>query len=361
MIGRAAGLRAALAAWIEARLYVAAAYIVASAVVGRIEPPPAFSPVSDGLLAWDGRWYESIALGGYLGADDPAVRFFPLWPLLGRAGGWLPGIEAGSALVIGANLAALAAGALLYRLVLEETRDPRTAERAVRLLALAPPSFVLAMAYSEALFLVLALGVVLAVGRLRWATAAVLGYLAGLTRGVGVLLTLPTAYAALRARAWRRPGAQLAAAAPLAGAGTFVVWSQLALDDASAPFDQQRALRGDLAEPVGRLVRAAWRGTGGDTGELFHFATGVAAVALTVVAARRLSPALALYAAASTVVLLAAENLNSLERYALGAFPLVIAAAVLSRNPLLDRWVTGMSGASMLCLAILAFHGVYVP
>ena len=359
-----ASLRTALGAWVEARIYVAAAYIVTTAVVNRLEPAPSFTPVSDGLLAWDGRWYELIAVSGYAAADDPAVRFFPLWPLVGRAVAWLPGMDAGVALVVCANLAALAAGVLLHRLVIEETSDPGLADRAVRLLMLAPPSFVLVLAYSEALYLVLALATFVAAGRGRWWAAAVAGYLAALTRPVGAILALPVAYSAWRARRDGRgpvAAAVAAAAAPLAGAATFIVWAGAALGDADAPIDQQRELRGDPAEPVSRLVRAAYRGARGDTGELFHFLAAAAIVALAVIAALRLSRHLALYGCVSALMLLTAENMNSLERYALGAFPLVIAAALVSRHPRLDRWLPAVLGAPMTCLAILAFHGVYVP
>ena len=353
-------LRVALAAWAEARIYVAAAYIITTAVVNRLEPPPDFTPVSDGLLAWDGRWYEAIATDGYADAADPALRFFPLWPVLGRAASWL-GIGTGVALVIMANAAALAAGVLLHRLVVSETGDQRLARRAVRLLALAPPSFVLVLAYSEALYLTLAFSMFLLARRQRWWAAAAVGYLAGLTRPVGALLAVPAAVMAWPERSQRRVGALAAVVAPLAGAATFGLWAQGALGDASAPFDRQRELRGDLVEPVSRLVRGAWRGARGDTGELLHFLAAIALIALAVVAARRLSRPLALYAVISLALLLAAENLNSLERYALSAFPLMIAAAMVSRHRWLDRWIVGAAGAGMVCLATLAFHGVYVP
>lgn len=382
MSSRTTSLRVALGAWAEARLYVTAAYIVTTAVVNRLEPAPDFSPVSDGLLAWDGRWYESIAVDGYADAADPALRFFPLWPLWGRAAAWMPGVDAGTALVVGANLAALGAGALLHRLVVDETGDSRLAQRAVRLLALAPPSFVFVLGYSEALYLVLALAVFLLAGRRHWWAAAVAGYLAGLTRPVGALLAVPVAYIAWQNRAphnapidgtghsrsasqadppQRGPGALVAAAAPLAGSATFVLWAGAALDDASAPFDRQQDLRGDPAEPVSRLIRAAYRGVNGDTGELFHFLTAAALVVLAVVAWRRLSRPLAAYGSLSVLVLIAAENLNSMERYALAAFPLVISAAIATRHRRLDRWLPRATGAGLVCLTILALHGVYVP
>ena len=195
----------------------------------------------------------------------------------------------------------------------------------------------------------------------NWWAAAATGYLAGLARPVGALLVLPVAALAWPDRSQRRAGAVAAVVAPLAGAATFVLWAQGALGDASAPLDRQRELRGDFVDPVSRLVRGAWRGAHGDTGELLHFLAAAVLVALAVVAARRLSRPMALYAVPSLVLLLAAENLNSLERYALSAFPLVIAAAIVSRHRGLDRWIVGASGAGMVCLTTLAFHGVYVP
>ena len=361
MNGERSALRVAVAAWVEARVYVASAYIVTTAVVNRLEPPPAFTPSSDGLLAWDGRWYETIAVDGYGDGASAALRFFPLWPLVGRTLGWLPGLGPGTALVVAANIAAVVAGVLLHRLVMGETGDRALAQRAVRLLALAPPSFVLVLAYSEALYITLALTVFLAAGGRRWWAAAAAGYLAGLTRPVGALLALPMALMAYQDRDHRRLGPVIAAIAPVAGAATFGIWAGAALDDATAPVDRQRDLRGDAAEPVSRLVRAAWRGAHGDTGELLHFLAGVVLVALAVVAVTRLSRPLAMYAVPSVVLLISAENLNSMERYALAAFPLVVAAAVVSRNRWLDGWVVGVSGAGMVCLTILAFHGVYVP
>nr|NIR39311.1 hypothetical protein [Actinomycetota bacterium]NIS34020.1 hypothetical protein [Actinomycetota bacterium]NIT97205.1 hypothetical protein [Actinomycetota bacterium]NIU20882.1 hypothetical protein [Actinomycetota bacterium]NIU68827.1 hypothetical protein [Actinomycetota bacterium] len=143
-------LRVSLATWAEARLYVGTAYIVTWAVLERLEPPPDFAPIDDGLIPWDGTWYRDLAAKGY---DAPelvdGIRFFPLWPLLGRFFGAI-GDRPDIALVVLANLLALVAGALLHRLALQETRDPATARRTVRLFALFPPAFVLVLGYSEA-------------------------------------------------------------------------------------------------------------------------------------------------------------------------------------------------------------------
>ena len=353
-------VRAAATSWLEARLYVAAAFIVTDAVVDRLEPPPAFSPINDGLLAWDGTWYRQIAEVGYIDADDPAVRFFPLWPLLGRAVGWVTG-DPGIALVVLANLFALLAGVLLYRLVILETHDTRAARRAVRIMALFPPAFVLVLAYSEALFLVLGLGMILSLREHRWVLSALLGYLAGLTRPVAGLLALSAAVVVWRSRAQHTPAALISIVAAPAGTLTFLVWSALALDDWRAPVDRQNELRGEITEPVSRLIRAFRDGIGGDEGELFHLIAALLIIALTVVAVRSLSTDLWAYTVPSTVLLISADNLNSMERYALGAFPLVIAAAIVSRRPVLDRWLPTASAVGMVTVSILMLNGVYVP
>jgi hypothetical protein len=209
--------------------------------------------------------------------------------------------------------------------------------------------------------MVLAIGVFLAIRRSRWGWAIAAGYLAGLTRPVAILLSLPVAVSAWRGGRHVTAASLAAVVAPVAGAATFLVWSEIALDDWSAPIDQQRTLRGGAAEPTSRLVRAAWRGANGDQGELFHFLAAVLLITLTVVVVRRMSLPLAVYTVPSALVLISADNLNSMERYAISAFPVVIAAALVSRHRTFDRWLTTASAAGLVCLTTLALNGVMVP
>lgn len=353
-------LTAALTSWTEARLYVATAYITTWAIIDRLEPPPAFSPIDDGLIPWDGTWYRDLAANGY---DDPAleggIRFFPLWPLLGRVFGWI-GDRPDVALVILANVLALVAGTLLYRLTVLETGDHGTARRTVRLFSLFPPAFVLVLGYSEALYLSLALGLFLAARHRKWALTAALGFLAGLTRPVAGLLSC-----AVLIRLWpadrRSPGAWLAAASAPLGTLTFLIWAETSHDGWRAPIDAQRDLRGEITEPFSRLVQGLADGFGGDEGELFHTLAAFVFIGLAVVVVRKLSLDLAVYAVLSTLLLVSADNLNSMERYALSVFPLVIAAAIVSRNPRLDRWLPTASAVGLVVVTTLALNGVYVP
>ena len=351
---------ASFATWVEARLYVATAYIVTIATLDRLEPPPAFSPIDDGLIPWDGTWYRDLADRGY---DAPelvdGIRFFPLWPLLGRFFGVF-GDRPDIALVILANVCAFVAGMLLHRLAIQETNDAVTARRTVRLFALFPPAFVLVLGYSEALYLTLALGFVLAARSRRWVLGAGLGFLAGLTRPVAGLLALPALV-----RAWqtdrRSPRAALAILSAPLGTITFLVWAEREQGGWRAPVDAQRELRGDLTEPISRVARGLIHGLQGDEGELFHASAAVILIALTVATVTRLSADLWVYTIPSTMLLLGAENLNSMERYALSVFPLVIAAGILSRQPLLDRWLPTASAVALTTVTTLALNGVYVP
>ncbi len=351
--------RAAAAGWIEARIYVVAAYVTTLAIVDRLEPPPAFSPVDDWLIPWDGTWYRDLASGGY---DSPGleegIRFFPLWPLVGRVLGTL-GDRPDVALVIAANLLALVAGMLMHRVALQETDDPETSRNVVRIFSLFPSAFVLVLGYSEALFMTLALGFVLCARARRWWATVLLGFLAGLTRPVGALLALP---AAVRAGGDRRsPTAWLAVASAPLGTLTFLLWAEHAQGGWRVPIDAQEALRGSAVEPITRIIKAFIEGASGDPGELLHACAAVALVFLLVVAVRRLSTDLWVYAVPSTVLLFAAENLNSMERYALAVFPLVIAAGIVSSASMLRRWLPTASAVAMTSLTILALNGIYVP
>ena len=61
------------------------------------------------------------------------------------------------------------------------------------------------------------------------------------------------------------------------------------------------------------------------------------------------------------VVALSGSNLDSFERYALSAFPLVIAASTLLRSSRVATTTYVLCGAAMALYAVLAFQGAYVP
>ena len=99
-----------------------------------------------------------------------------------------------------------------------------TARRAVWLLALAPPAFVLVMGYTEALAGLLAVITFYGLRSGRWWLAAVAGLLSGLCRPPGALLVVPALIEIWRTRAQPGPWVPRLAAlvAPLAGAVAYL-------------------------------------------------------------------------------------------------------------------------------------------
>src|ERR1700731_2037635 len=73
------------------------------------------------LLRWDSEWYKIIASEGYKYDGDPGltqtVGFYPLYPALCRLVSEVLRIEVVDAMLLVANLAALAAVLLLFKLV----------------------------------------------------------------------------------------------------------------------------------------------------------------------------------------------------------------------------------------------------
>ncbi|MDQ6797787.1 MAG: hypothetical protein M3011_07175 [Actinomycetota bacterium] len=365
-----ADLRAALPGWVVARVVVLGALVVAHVVAAKVDRQvPGFSSrLHRGLLSWDGRWYFDIAHRGYAALPDESLRFFPLYPLVGLVLSPLFAGHIGASLLFVSNLAALLLGALVHRLCLTETGDESLARRAAWFVALAPPLFVMVMGYGEPTALALSVACVCALRRRRWGWAAAAGFLAGLTRPVGLLLVVPAAIEAVRglsgASGRERSTRVLAVAAPVLGAGSFLVWVWARFSDALLPLDvQNRAyLRGGFVDPVSTLVRSTSNVLDGHAGlNGMHLPWVVIVVVLTVVVCRRWPAAYGAYAVASLVLTLSARNLGSFERYGFGAFPVVLALASITARPWAERAALAICAATMAAYATLAFLLYYVP
>jgi Gpi18-like mannosyltransferase len=189
-------LRAALITWVATRLGLAA--LTTIAWIGEMPHLTISNLVYKWATQFDSTWFIDIARRGYVPtADLSQAAFFPLYPALihvltpvtgGR--GWL------AALII-ANLALLAALAVIYRLGEEEFGWSAANRTAFYLLAF-PTGFFLTAAYNEGLFIALFLGSLYAIRHQRWWIAGGLGLLACATRSAGLLLVLPFGYEYLR-------------------------------------------------------------------------------------------------------------------------------------------------------------------
>jgi hypothetical protein len=356
-------------AWVVARVVVVVTLWVAHLTVSRVRPhnPVAALRVHQGLLAWDGGWYQSIAVHGY-GAAQQSLRFFPGYPLAGRVVGWFTG-GADVGLVIVANLAALVGMAALYLLVRGDLGDEALARRSVWLLALAPSAFTLVMAYAEGLLLACTTVALLAVRTGRWWWAAAAGLVAGAVRPIGLLVMVPVVIEAYRTRSAATTGGRVVArvaavVAPAVGTAAYLVWVRAVFGDAWLPFrvQDQPGHRGSITLPFDAMwhdLTAAAHGH--HLGSALHVPWVLVCLVLLVLAFRRLPLAYAAFAASVLAVSLVSSNLDSFERYALSAFPLVIAASTLTSRRGLERVVLVLAALGMAGYAFLAFIGASVP
>ena len=361
-------LRAAVVPWALARALVVGALLLSRHVFDEIGRGARPVQLGQGLFSWDASWYRAIAEDGYGGLPKEALRFFPLVPIAARGLGTVLLGHDGLALLLIANVSALLFGALLHRLTLTETGDADAAVRAAWFAALFPAAMTFVMGYADATALALAVGVFLALRSDRWVVAGALGLAAGATRPLGVLLALPALIEALRHRhgvsvgGWVRRAA--AVVGPPLGLVAFLAWVGATRDDPWLPFSVQKraSLRGDFVDPVSRVVDAARDLAGGDRfGSGLHLVWAVVFLALLVVVARRLPASYTAYTAVTLVVGLSAENLDSFERYALGAFPLLMGLALVTGRRTVERSVLVLAAGGLVGYAVLAFFGVSVP
>src|SRR5258708_7207520 len=154
-------------------------YVSALFSIANFSPKPLpISTLWHAWYRWDSGLYTAIASNGY----DAAWRtaFFPLFPLLERAGAVLTHDPFIAGLII-SNLAGLGVLVILYRLV-QEDFDAQRAFRTVLYLSVFPTAFFFAAAYNESLFLVLTLLSFYHMRRGNWWLAGVFGVLASFAR-----------------------------------------------------------------------------------------------------------------------------------------------------------------------------------
>jgi len=363
-------LTVALPGWLTARVVVLSAIPLSHYIANHLHGHVA-KTVHQGLLSWDGQWYERIASGGYGGVPRTAVRFFPLYPFTAKVVSFLFAGAVDIGLLVLANAAALLYGALLVLLVRRELADTEAARRAGWLVALAPSAFVLVFAYSEAIAGCLAVGMFLSLRSRRWWWAALAGFLSGLTRPSGAVLAVPALVEGIRGlrRAGGVPAREViarltAVAAPVAGVVTYLVYIGLRFDKPMLPITVQNRpwLRGGFSNPLSsawRAGRLAFTGHFGGNG--IHFPLVALAIVLVVVVCWRWPASYGAYAVATLLVALSAKRLGSVERYLFSAFPLILAGVSLTRSKRVEQGVLVASGACMGAFALLALLGAYVP
>ena len=214
-------LRRAGLVYIMSRLFVvmgAAIAVASQAVVDRtndVVPANGLSGLAAILDSWDGHWYLDVVREGYphhimpnvtYFVSDARAAFFPLYPrLVHYLDVIMPGGPVSVALAINIFLGGVFVFLVGY--LCREIFDIKTAEKAMILIALFPGSFVLSMAYSEALLLTIAALCFVALKEKQWLWAGILAALGTAARPNGLALVAACAVASLIAirndREWR--------------------------------------------------------------------------------------------------------------------------------------------------------------
>lgn len=358
---------AALPAWLTARVVVLAALGFARYLDDEVHPARSIvtRTVHQGLFAWDGSWYRDLAAHGYGALSRDALRFFPGFPMSGRVLGFVVGD--GPALVIIANVAAFAAAVLLYRLVRWERGDAALATRAVWFLSLAPPAFVFVMAYSDALAIAFAVATFLFVRRGQWWWGATAALVVGVTRPTGMILAVAVLVEACRgfsaAAARERVARVVAVVAAPVGTLVYLTWVGATRDDFLLPYSVQTTsrLHGEFANPFTTVWNALVGLFDHRVGTALHVPWLIVMILLVVVVFVRWPASYGVFAALVVASSVTSTNLDSLERYGLFAFPLVLAVADLTERRLVERIAFVLLPVALFAYAVLAFSGLYVP
>ena len=306
--------------------------------------------LAERLAPFDGQYYLDIAGRGYrrFAPDDPNARaapggnyaFFPLYPALLRALGFLDGRDRIAAMLVLQAIFA-AAAALGLAVIAQRLGLPRWSS--VLLLFAFPTAVFQSVLYAESLFLALTVGSALCAAQGRWVSGAALGFLAGLCRPQGILVAALWCGPLLGRRAEARSAdgtrrfwrdvlrVVLPLAAPLAGLGVFC-----AVLDAS------------IGEPFGFLtIQSHWSrefsaaSLAGEVlspleyaGPRFDLVALALAVALLPALWRRLPAPLALYGTLSVALPLATGTALSFGRFLSMSFPhFLVLGMLVGRRP----------------------------
>jgi hypothetical protein len=306
------------------------------------------------LVTGDAEWFRSISEDGYARGpfhtgEQKNWAFFPLFPLLVRWLGVLPGYALDAFLLT--HFFFLAGLAMLHTMTLRAGFSEEIARRAVLYAAFFPTSYFFSLPVSESLFLLLGAACIAAALANRWLLAGLLGALASATRIHGVLLIVFLIVLCVqRRRPWR--DALPIALVPL-GLAAFCAFLWRTTGNAFAFFDIQRDWQRGGGNPLAPfatffrelpVISTQWNF------RALHLLAFALLVLAVIVLWRARQQAMATFVAACLLLPLATGSLQSMSRYLLSAFPAFIAFAAL---PWSDRTHHAVHCALAVLLGVL--------
>jgi Mannosyltransferase (PIG-V) len=322
------------------------------------------------LLRWDSEWYKIIATEGYKYDGDPGlsqtVVFYPLYPALCRLVSEVLRIDLVDSMLLVANLAAVAAVLLLFKLVLEDFGE-RVALATVAMISFFPASIFLSAGYTEPLALLLMVSFFLAVARERFVGAAVLAGLAVATRASGIVLCPVLLWELWRCRSPKR---FLTEAVPLSIIATSGLWlyivylgiafhHPMAFADGQAAFHENttmlaRLLSALTLEPFGKINLADFSPAGLDQWFTLIFIALIATSWFAGISRGMTFFAAGLLALPYLTLCGGPAGFTSMARFNIVSFPLFVVMALLADRL---RWavpaIVGIFGGLLMMYAAL--------
>ncbi len=313
------------------------------------------------LAPWqrfDANWYVAIAERGY-GTRSGDVHFPPLYPALIRFFGMFLGNYFIAGLLI-SNLTTIAMLAVLYQMITEYF-DASIAARATIFLLIFPTAFFFFSAYTESLFVLVALLALWSMQRQNWLWTGFWSFCAILVRLQGVALFVPLLYAMWATRPIDKKIARFVSfALPIFAIALYLFIRAVAGDSAILPTSEPN-LFARLVLPWENYIYALQTLASAHftVADVLNWIVTTLFVALLVIGWRRLPILYGLYAAASIVILtmrlVDTQPLNSMIRYALTLFPIFILLGIWGRNTWAQRAIVYSSFPLALFLSAQFF------
>jgi len=354
--------------WLGTRLLTLVAALVGSWAAVSSSDAPLRSYV-ELWNRWDTRWFESIAVYGYVGpyvSDfenfEYNVAFFPGVPMLMRVGLAI-GVSATATGMIISMAASLIAAAALVRLA--EQRGEIPARYAAIAFLVAPTAVFLTAAYTEALFCAFAFWAWVWASRRAWLLSGLLAGAAGLIRPNGLFLAagLLVMFALARPHGtWRGWLHGLPLLLPVVSAGLYVTYlraitgSWTTWSDAQTDFWDR-----SLVDPISSLrntYELIW--TFSPTGEpssrmITEILAMVVLVAVTVILARKRWWPEAVYSGVTALSLGTSTMYHSVPRTLIVVFPVWLLLGAWMARYRWFRWTFIAVSVPALILVTIRF------
>ncbi len=317
------------------------------------------------FFKWDSFWYQEVIQLGYYFSPDKAsnIAFFPLYPMVVKISSFFIGSPRTNGFVL-SNVFALLAVIYLVKLIRLEYGDEKIAARTALYLLVFPGSLFLSYFYAESLFLFLTIAAFYFSRRKRWLAASTFGFLAALTRVMGVLVVIPLLIEYFRPRIESgkirlnpiKAEASSFLLVPL-GLLSFMGYCLVKFGRPLAFLHAHNAWLAEVSSPLEtlasiNLLPPPYR-------QIYVGFIVFAVVIFFILILKKLRPSYIVYAGLLLLTLLSAGILESVPRQLSVIFPLFIGMALLGRNKPAHHFFVLASAVLLALFTILSANGYW--